>query len=172
MKVTMIMAMTVDGMIARHRNHFPDWTGKEDKRMFKALTTESGVIIMGSRTYETIGRPLPNRLNVVMTRRPERYEGGENLIFTSDAPATILQKLSTKGYTEASLTGGATISSLFVKDRLIDEMMVTMLPLAFGQGLSLFKEPMDETLELISHRELEPGVLVLHYRFLYGKDHK
>ena len=168
MKVTMIMAMTVDGMIARHPNHFPDWTGKEDKRMFKALTTESGVIIMGSRTYATIGRPLPNRLNVVMTRKPDRYEGKENLLFTSDPPRTILEKLSAKGYSKASLTGGATISSLFANERLIDEMVVTVLPMVFGQGLSLFKEPMDETLELIGHRELEPGVLVLHYRFMHG----
>lgn len=168
MKVTLIMAMTVDGKIARHHSHFPDWTGKEDKQMFKRLTTESGVIIMGSRTYDTIGKPLPNRLNVVMTRRPDRYEAGDGLIFTSDPPATVLDKLSKKGFAHAYLTGGATISSLFVKERLIDEMVVTVLPLAFGEGLSLFKEPMSEALELICHRELEPGVLVVHYRFLYG----
>ena len=82
----------------------------------------------------------------------------------------ILEKLKAKFYTHASLTGWATISSLFVKERLIDEMVITVLPLAFGQGLSLFKAPMDEKLELISHRELEPGVLVLHYRFLYAAD--
>lgn len=168
MKVTLIMAITVDGKIARHQSHFPDWTGKEDKRMFKRLTSESGVIIMGSRTYATIGRALPDRLNVVMTRKPERYEGRDNLIFTSDAPATVLEKLSDRGFTQASLTGGATISSLFAKDRLIDEMVITVLPVAFGEGLSLFKDPMDEPLELISHRELEPGVLVLRYRFLYA----
>jgi len=167
MKVTLIMAMTFDGKIARHDTHYPDWTGKADKRMFKKLTTESGVVIMGSRTYATIGKPLPHRLNVVMTRHSERFAGDSNLIFTSLSPGEILAQLSSRGYTQASLTGGATINSLFVRDRLIDEMVVTVLPKVFGQGLSMFAEPMDEELELMAHRELEPGILVLRYRFNY-----
>jgi dihydrofolate reductase len=167
MKVTLIMAMTADGKIARHNSHYPDWTGKEDKRMFKALTTDSGVVIMGSRTYATIGKPLPHRLNVIMTRHPARFSGGTNLIFTSDSPSQILAELASRGYTKASLTGGATISSLFAKDRLIDEMVVTVLHKVFGQGLSLFAEAMDEELELVEYRELEPGVLVLRYKFQY-----
>jgi len=165
MKVTLIMAMTVDGKIARHNTHYPDWTGKADKRMFKELTTDSGVVIMGSRTYSTIGKPLPNRLNVVMTRHPERFSSGSNLMFTSFSPKEILSHLSSMGYTKASLTGGATINALFARDRLIDEMVLTVLPSVFGEGVSLFAEPMDAILELVAYRELEPGIMVMHYRF-------
>jgi dihydrofolate reductase len=56
MKVTLIMAMTADGKIARHNRHFPNWTGRADKRMFKQLTTQAGVVIMGSGTFATIGK--------------------------------------------------------------------------------------------------------------------
>lgn len=44
---------------------------KEDKEMFKELT-KGGIIIMGRRTYEDIGEPLPNRINVVVTESPRK----------------------------------------------------------------------------------------------------
>ncbi len=168
MKVTLIMAMTADGKIARHSAHYPDWTGREDKRMFKRLTLEAGVVIMGSRTYETIGRPLPGRLNVVMTRRPERFQKAPNLRLTADLPETILTQLAAQGHHTAALTGGATINALFARARLIDEMIITIIPKVFGQGLSMFSEPVVQDLELLDTHILEPGVLVLHYKLHYG----
>ncbi|RJQ75033.1 MAG: dihydrofolate reductase [Desulfobacteraceae bacterium] len=169
MKLILVMAMTADGKIARHGDHFPDWTGKADKRMFKKITTEAGVVIMGARTFDTIGKPLPGRLNVVITRSPERYPPYDNLVCTSDPPETILAKLSDQGYQTAILSGGAMINSLFLRARLIDEMMVTVIPIMFGQGLSMFSEPMHMALELLTAREIDPGVLVLHYRFVYDR---
>lgn len=168
MKLTLMMAMTADGKIARHGSHFPDWTGTADKRMFKKLTTEAGVVIMGARTFDTIGKPLPGRLNVVVTRQPERYPRSDNLICTADPPEMILARLTDLGYNTAILTGGATINTLFVRTRLIDELIVTVIPIMFGQGLSMFSEPMNFALELLAAREIDPGVLVLHYRFLYA----
>ncbi|MBR9981310.1 MAG: dihydrofolate reductase [Desulfatitalea sp.] len=167
MKITLIMAMTADGKIARHNTHYPDWTGKADKKMFKQLTTAAGVVIMGSRTYGTIGKPLPQRLNWVMTRSPQRYASSEHLVFSDDPPTVIVDKLVARGYSAAALTGGATINSLFARARLIDDLVLTVTPKLFGQGLSLFAEPVDADLELLSHRELEPGILVLHYRCRY-----
>jgi dihydrofolate reductase len=167
MKLTLLMAMTADGKIALHGSHFPDWTGKADKRMFKKLTTEAGVVIMGARTFDTIGKPLPGRLNVVITRRPERYARYDNLICTADAPEMILARLVELGYQTAFLTGGATINSLFARNHLIDELIVTIIPIIFGQGLSMFSEPMNFALDFLHVREIDPGVLVLHYKFLY-----
>jgi len=166
MKLILLMAMTLDGKIARSDAHFPDWTGKADKRMFKQMTMGSGVIIMGSRTFSTIGKALPDRLNIVMTRHPERYQSVENLQFTSDPPEIILKKLSEQGYETAVLTGGAAINSLFAQKQLIDEMIITIIPKLFGQGISLFAQSMDQSVELIKSFEIEPGVIVLHYKII------
>lgn len=166
MKLILMMAITADGKIARDSNHFPDWTGKADKRMFKQLTTAAGVIIMGSRTFDTIGKPLPNRLNVVMTRCPERYTAGRHLFFTSESPADLLAGLKGRGYKEAILIGGATINTLFVQAGLIDEILVTIVPVMFGTGLSLFSERLASKLELIDAHEVEPGFLVVKYKVL------
>ena len=167
MKLTLIMAMTADGKIARHNRHFPNWTGRADKRMFKQLTTEAGVVIMGAGTYETIGKPLSGRFNVVMTRHPERFRNGENLWFTADPPEHILSTLEARGYTAAALVGGATINSLFARAHLIHDMVVTISPVLFGEGISMFSEPVYVVLDLQAMREIEPGVVVLHYKFRY-----
>lgn len=169
MTLTLIMAMTADGKIARHDTHYPDWTGRADKKMFKEVTTTAGVIIMGSRTYATIGKPLPNRLNWVMTRHPRRYRPAANLVFSDQPPESVMAELLNRGYTSAALTGGATINSLFARARLIDEMVVTIIPRLFGQGVPLFSEPLNVNLELIASREIEPGTPVLHYRLHYSR---
>lgn len=167
MKLTLVMAVTADGKIARHDEHFPDWTGKADKRMFKGLTEQAGVVIMGSTTYQTIGKPLPNRLNVVMTRRPGDYQERSNLVFTADPADQVLAALALKGYHTAVLAGGSTINSLFLRMRLINEMILTISPVIFGRGMSLFSDPADVRLELISSSMLDHHSVMLHYRFSY-----
>ena len=167
MKLTMMMAVTVDGMIARDHAHFPDWTCRSDKKMFRILTQKAGVVIFGSKTYETIGKPLGDRLNVVMTRYPERYQSGENLMFFSETPERLLGRLSEQGYKDAVLAGGAVINSLFLRSRLIDEILITIAPKLFGQGLHLFSERCDLDLELLEVSRLETHSLVLRYRTVY-----
>ena len=163
MKVILIMAMTADGIIARHGSHFPDWTCSADKKMFKAVSQEAGVIVMGSRTYDTIGRPLPKRLNVVMTRHPERYTPSETLMPFNGTPEDLLVKLSANGFETVVLAGGATINSLFAASKCIDELLLTISPKLFGSGLTLFAKPLDLDLDLLETRELEPHTVVLRY---------
>lgn len=167
MKLILIMAMTADGKIGRNSAHFPDWTCSEDKRMFKRISQQAGVVIMGSRTFDTIGRALPGRLNVVLTRRPEHYTGTQNLVFWSQSPRALLNELTSKGYATAVLAGGATINSLFVREKLIDELLLTIAPKLFGQGLSLFAEPLDLDLALKHVRCLENENVLLTYGITY-----
>jgi dihydrofolate reductase len=172
MKLILIMAMTADGKIGRNSAHFPDWTCREDKRMFKQISQQAGVVIMGSKTFDTIGKALPGRLNVVLTRRPEHYTGTQNLLFWSQSPRALLNELTSKGYSTAVLAGGGTINSLFVREELIDELLLTIAPKLFGQGLSLFSEPLDLDLALQHVRCLENETVLLTYRMNYpdGRD--
>lgn len=66
--LTLIVAMTPSGIIAID-GKMP-WKVPEDLKRFKALTT-GHAIIMGRKTYDSIGKPLPNRTNIVVTR--ERF---------------------------------------------------------------------------------------------------
>src|SRR3989338_1485183 len=74
MKLILIMAMTADGIIARDSQHTADWTSAADKKAFIAETKKHGVIIMGETTFATIGRPLPGRLNFILSLQPEKFQ--------------------------------------------------------------------------------------------------
>ncbi len=138
MKLTMLMAMTLDGKIGKNPDHFPDWTGKADKKLFVELTRKAGVVIMGSKTFDTIGIPLPGRKNIILTRDKSRKSEWDNLLFTDASPKEIVANLEKEGFSEAILAGGAKINSLFAEENLIDEIIVTISPKIFGTGMSLF----------------------------------
>lgn len=68
--LALIVAVGRGGLIGDSKGHFGlPWHLPEDLRRFRALTTGHAVI-MGRRTHELIGRPLPKRRNLVLTRRP------------------------------------------------------------------------------------------------------
>lgn len=71
--ISLIAAMAENGAIGRD-NALP-WRLSDDLKRFKALTMGK-LVLMGRRTYESIGRPLPGRTNLVLTRdRDWRAEG-------------------------------------------------------------------------------------------------
>ncbi|NWH06401.1 dihydrofolate reductase family protein [Desulfobacter latus] len=165
MEVILLMASTVDGIIAKNSSQVVDWTGKADKKYYVEVTKKAGVMIMGSNTYDSIGRPLPGRLNVVMTRDKSRQSDQDNLIFTDLPPAGILEDLERKGYTSVALVGGATVNTLFIRENLITQIHLTLVPRLFGSGLSLFAPPLDLDLEvsLTSTKDLGDGHILLIY---------
>jgi dihydrofolate reductase len=84
-RVTIIVARARNGVIG-HRNALP-WHLPEDLRHFKAVTT-GHAILMGRRTFESIGRALPGRRTIVVTRNPAwRHEGCERAASLDEAIA-------------------------------------------------------------------------------------
>ncbi len=164
MKLILVMAVTADGKIARDSTHAVDWTGRADKAYFSRITRKAGVVIMGSRTFDALGSPLPDRLNIVMTRKKHGKPSFPNLVFTDQAPGTILSDLDEKNYPFAVLMGGAQINSLFMDQGLVDEMHLTLVPRIFGTGLGLFDSPFDRQLALESIREIQSGHLLMKFR--------
>ncbi len=103
---------------------------------------------MGSKTYDTFNKPLPGRKNIVMTRNKDRISDHKDLLYTDEPPKKILANLKKEGFKEAILIGGAIINTLFAKEKLIDEIIVTISPIIFGKGLSLFTPEISMELEL------------------------
>ena len=167
MKVTLLMALTADGKIGKDAAHFPDWSGKEDKKRFKQLTLEAGVVIMGSATYDTIGRALPGRKNVVLTRKTDRCSNQDNLVFTNQKPAEILEDLTAEGFKHVILIGGAQVNYLFAREGLVDEMILTYCPKIFGTGLAVFSEEVLMDLKLLTVERLDNNVFWAHYEVLH-----
>jgi dihydrofolate reductase len=166
MKTILMMAMTLDGRVARTMAHFPDWTEKEDKTLFAKISKQAGVVIMGSRTFDTLGKPLPGRKNVIMTRQRARKSQWDNLVFTDRSAKEILSDLEKEGFSVTVLAGGTIINTLFAEAQLIDEVMVTVSPLVFGSGLSLFENHISMEMTLLEVRRIGDNTVFLHYKVI------
>ena len=75
MAITIIVAKSNNGIIGKDGD-LP-WRIPEDLKRFKRLTT-GNIVVMGRKTYDSIGRPLPNRKNIVISRNTSlKIEGVE-----------------------------------------------------------------------------------------------
>jgi dihydrofolate reductase len=100
MTVTLIAAVARNGVIGADGG-IP-WHLPEDFAHFKA-TTLGHTLVMGRATYESIGRPLPGRTTIVVTRDPEWYAEGVLVAHSLE------EALALAGDAEVFVAGGATI---------------------------------------------------------------
>ncbi|TQV70853.1 dihydrofolate reductase [Denitrobaculum tricleocarpae] len=111
-RLAMIWAMSENRVIGRD-NALP-WRLSADLKYFKAVTMGKPVI-MGRRTFESIGRPLPGRTNIIVTRQPDyRAEG---IVVVNDVDAAIAEgRLAAEatGADEIMVIGGAEIYALML----------------------------------------------------------
>jgi len=88
MHTTIIVARSKNGVIGKDGD-LP-WHLPEDLKRFKSLTTDHA-IIMGRKTWDSIGRPLPNRQNIVISRDATKKFEGATLAPTLDAALEIVE---------------------------------------------------------------------------------
>lgn len=115
MTAALIVAMTKGWVIGRN-NDMP-WHLPEDLKLFKAKTT-GHIIAMGRKTYESIGRPLPNRDNFVISRSDVQIEGCE--VFHS--PIDCVEAAKNLGKKLFFIGGGQIYSQVI---DLVDEMHIS-----------------------------------------------
>lgn len=165
MKIILIAAVTADGFIGRTSGHTADWTSKEDKQLFVDVTKQAGVIVMGSKTFETLNRALPGRHTIILTSRPEDYATPE-VEFTTEQPEELCSRLNAQGHKTLAVCGGAQIYQAFLNAGLVDELYITVEPFLFGKGVSLATDTLDLKLNLIETKKLNQNSVLLKYRVL------
>jgi dihydrofolate reductase len=110
MKLALIWAMSRNRVIGRN-NALP-WHLSEDLRYFKRVTMGKP-IIMGRKTWESIGRPLPGRTNIVITRDQNFQAGGARVVHSLDDALRLAEHVGViEGADEVIVIGGAEIYAL------------------------------------------------------------
>lgn len=163
--VTMMMAITADGKIAKDKSQFANWTSREDKKLFAEISKAHGVVMMGENTFKTFPAPLKERLNVVFSET--EHEPQEGVKWVNGEPAKVLEELEALGYKSALLGGGSFLNSLFLEKKLISEIILTIEPKIFGTGLSLFNKDLDADLKLLEFKNINDDTLMLKYQVIY-----
>jgi dihydrofolate reductase len=101
MRRSLVVAMSRNGVIGRN-NQLP-WRLPADLAFFKR-TTLGHPVIMGRRTYESIGKPLPGRVNIVLTHREDFAAPGCTVVHSMDEAYRAAGDAA-----EVSIIGGSAI---------------------------------------------------------------
>jgi dihydrofolate reductase len=103
--IAMIVAMAKNRVIGRN-NKLP-WYLPNDLKYFKT-TTMGKPVVMGRKTYESIGKPLPGRSNIVVTTNPDFRADGVQIVHSIDQALVLAESIAlVEGAGEVMVIGGA-----------------------------------------------------------------
>lgn len=166
-KIILYIASSLDGYIARTNGDI-DWLPQSDISGYDEFYKTIDTVIMGKATYDqvlTFGEyPYKDKKSYVFTRNSNSVKD-ENVEFISDVDIfvkDILPKLQGNIW----LIGGGQIISSFVNQRIVDEIILSIVPIVLGEGIPLFQNIQKERkLELIKTTNYDK-LAELHYRVL------
>ena len=160
-RIILYIAISLDGFIAR-KGGSVDWLSPYENgpegygynEFYKKIRT----VIMGNTTYKQIlsfgGFPYKSKDKLK----------DENVTFVSNSAKDFISQLNLREDENVWLVGGASIVDEFLKCDLIDEFIITTIPILLGEGIPLFKGKLNEKrLKLIDVKSFNSGLVQLHY---------
>ncbi len=155
--------MSIIGIVAVDRNFaigkggsLP-WHYSADLKFFKQMTIGNAVV-MGARTWETLQKPLPQRMNIVLTSKAEVAPTDSVIRFPSvQSVLTLAQTLTT----DLFVIGGAKVYETFMPH--IDRWIVTEIPLSVEGADTFVPANFLEGFELYEVRQLDDALRVKFY---------
>lgn len=124
MKISFVVAVAKNGVIGSH-NDLPFYI-PEDLKHFKKVT-DGHTVLMGKKTYDSIvarlGKPLPNRRNIVVTRQSD-FQPPPGVVVYHDL-ATAIAELGSEGLDELMIAGGGQIFTQLADMGKVDKIYMT-----------------------------------------------
>jgi len=172
MKITLFMAMSLDGLTSR-KNGSEDFLSELDWKFFCGLTEKSGCLITSRETYDNVKSwesesfdDIKNIKKIIVSHNKNtKLDKGYNLALSPLEAIKTAEKLMCK---EAVLTAGPNLTKDFFREKLINEIIINIDPISVGNGIKLFQENNFTTkLKLLGIKKLNHGIVQLHYKVLY-----
>jgi dihydrofolate reductase len=169
-KVILYISMSLDGYIADIYNDlsFLSIVEKEGEDYgYPEFVNSVDTVIIGRKTYEKVlemGYDYPHTdKKVYIITRTEKSAQGSFEYYTGELRALVV-KLKSKPGKDIYCDGGAEIANLLLKEELIDDLIISVIPVLLGGGISLFNGDRPfQKLQLISSKAYEKGLVQLHY---------
>jgi dihydrofolate reductase len=168
--IILYIASSIDGFIAR-KDGSVDWLSSYEQNQedvgYEDFYKTIGIIIMGHTTYKqilTFGNfPYKEKKCYVFTK-DKHIKEDENVTFVSTYPEIFIEHLKRTETENIWLVGGASIVAEFLKNDLIDEFIITLVPIFLGEGIPFFKEYHPEKqLKLVNIKSFNSGLVQLRY---------
>ena len=171
--ISLFIAMSLDGYIAQPNNDlsFLKIVEKEGEDYgYADFTSKIDTIIIGRKTYDYVLKEIGTshydngERDVYVITRTEQPKVGRTTFYTGDIRELVEHLKSEKGK-NIYCDGGAEIINELLKHNLIDEFIISVIPVLLGDGTRLFKEGRPEQeLQFIEAKTFETGLTQLHYR--------
>ncbi|MFA9559475.1 dihydrofolate reductase family protein [Evansella sp. AB-rgal1] len=145
-KLVLFIATSLDGYIAT-KDESLDWLFKvegEGDNGYSEFYETVDTVLIGKKTYDWIMKhetgefPYKNRECYVFTRSP--IEDTENVSFINEDITSFTNQLKNQVGKNIWIVGGGELLQCFIKEKLVDEIILTIAPTVIGNGIPLFKE--------------------------------
>lgn len=170
-KVILYIAMSLDGYIAK----------PNDDLSFLGIVSQEGedygyhdfiqsvdTVIVGRKTYEWVMKQVPqfphaDKNAYIITRTP-RPSVGKTHFYTGNLKQLVMRLKNEPGK-NIFCDGGAEVVNELLKENLIDELIISIIPILVGDGTRLFFDGRPEQgARLLSTKQFEKGLVQLHYK--------
>lgn len=172
-KLSLFIATSVDGYIAKPNDDlsFLKMVEKEGEDYGYAEFIENvDTIILGRKTYDYVMKEIGpsyydnGQRDIYVVTRTERPKAGQRTYFTRNL-TELVQRLKSENGKNIYCDGGAEVINELLKHDLIDEYIISIIPILLGDGTRLFKDGRPEqTLEFVKVKTFGTGLTQLHYR--------
>ncbi len=173
-KNSVFIATSIDGYIS-DKNGGIDWlhsipNPSNDDMGYNEFMSDIDALVMGRKTFETvcgfdIEWPYEKPVFVLtnsLTEIEEKLKG--KVFFINGELIDVLDQIHKEGFKSLYIDGGTTIKS-FLREDLIDELIITTIPIVLGGGTSLFTElPKELVFELVDSKQYLNVISQNHYR--------
>lgn len=165
------IAMSLDGFIAKPNDDLSFLSIVEQEGQdygYADFVKTVDAVIVGRKTYDKVismGLEFPHadKDAYIITRTPRPSIG--SVKFYTDDLKSLVEKLKSQNGKNIYCDGGSEIANELIKNNLIDEYIISIIPILLGDGIKLFKEGIPEQkLELVSVKHFDKGLTKLHYK--------
>jgi dihydrofolate reductase len=169
-KVIVYIAASLDGYIAKPGDDlsFLSAVAKEGEDYgYAGFISTVDTVILGRKTYDWVMTqvsefPHADKETYVITRT-QRPDAGNTRFYTGSL-RDLVAELKNKQGKNIFCDGGAEVVTLLLKDDLVDEIILSIIPVLLGNGTRLFKDGRPEQkLQLVSAQAFDTGLVQVHY---------
>lgn len=165
-KVKLFIASSLDGYIARTDGSV-DWLFTDNDYGYNNFYESVGVIIMGRKTYEQVltfgDYPYQGKQSIVLSHS-NAGQSDTHVRFLAGNVLEVIEELRRLLDQDIWLVGGAEVVREFMAAQLVDEIILSIVPIVLGSGIPLFLPlQVEQSFTLASFQPFDSGLVQLHY---------
>jgi dihydrofolate reductase len=170
-KVILYIATSLDGYISKPNDDlsFLSIAQKEGEDYgYTDFVQSIDTVILGRKTYDWVMTQVPDfphaDKNSFIITRTARLAIGNTQFYTGELQE-LVSRLKAEEGKDIFIDGGAEVVNELLRGNLIDEFIISVIPVLVGNGIKLFKDGRPEqTLQLVSVKQFDTGLAQLHYK--------